>query len=104
MPSLDMPVPDSTNDALALYKEQIRELEDELADFQASSKELERELEKELEHSERQHSDLRRKNEALQYEVDEWKVCFMFLSCWTCAGWDSSQTEAVMRNATAPAS
>lgn len=81
MPSLDMPVPESADDALAYYKEQIRELEDELADFQASSKELERELEKELEHSEKQHRDLVTKNEALKYEVDEWKVCLMFLSC-----------------------
>jgi predicted nucleic acid-binding Zn-ribbon protein len=72
MPSLD--IPDSANEALEYYKSQIRELEAELADFQASSRELEQELEKELEASEKQHRDLRNKNEALRYEVEEWKV------------------------------
>jgi prefoldin subunit 5 len=72
MPSLD--VPESADQALEYYKSQIRELEAELADFQASSRELEQELEKELEASEKQHRDLRHKNETLRYEVDEWKV------------------------------
>jgi chromosome segregation ATPase len=72
MPSLD--IPGSANEALEYYKTQIRELEAELADFQASSRELEQELEKELEASEKQHRDLRNKNEALKYEVEEWKV------------------------------
>ncbi|KAF8540834.1 hypothetical protein BDD12DRAFT_804208 [Trichophaea hybrida] len=71
MPSVD--VPDATDAALEFYKSQIRELEAELADFQASSRELEQELEKELEASEKQHRDLRTKNEGLRYEVDEWK-------------------------------
>jgi predicted nucleic acid-binding Zn-ribbon protein len=72
MPSLD--VPESANEALEYYKSQIRELEAELADFQASSRELEQELEKELEASEKQHRGLRTKNEGLRYEVEEWKV------------------------------
>jgi predicted nucleic acid-binding Zn-ribbon protein len=71
MPSLDSP---DNDDALEFYKSQIKELEAELADFQASSRELETELEKELEASEKQHRELRNKNEALKYEVDEWKV------------------------------
>jgi len=59
---------------LEFYKTQIQQLEDELQDFQASSKELEHELEKELEASEKVHRELRQKNEALKYEVEEWKV------------------------------
>jgi len=72
MPSLDNS--ESSGETLDFYKSHIRELEAELADFQASSRELEQELEKELEASEKQHRDLRNKNEALRYEVDEWKV------------------------------
>ncbi|KAI5814416.1 hypothetical protein BZA77DRAFT_99736 [Pyronema omphalodes] len=70
MPSLDS---SDNEDALEFYKSQIKELEAELADFQASSRELETELEKELEASEKQHRELRNKNEALKYEVEEWK-------------------------------
>lgn len=66
--------PESSDETLDFYKSHVRELEAELADFQASSRELEQELEKELEASEKQHRDLRNKNEALRYEVDEWKV------------------------------
>ncbi|KAI5857560.1 NUDE protein [Tricharina praecox] len=65
--------PESSDETLDFYKSHVRELEAELADFQASSRELEQELEKELEASEKQHRDLRNKNEALRYEVDEWK-------------------------------
>ncbi|KAH0603385.1 uncharacterized protein H6S33_007707 [Morchella sextelata] len=72
MPSKDSEFGD-VQEALAFYKSQIHTLESELADFQASSRELEQELEKELEASEKQHRDLRNKNEALRYEVDEWK-------------------------------
>jgi hypothetical protein len=72
MPSVD--VPDSADAAMEYYKSQIRELEAELTDFQASSRELEQELEKELEASEKQHRGLRSKNEGLRYEVEEWKV------------------------------
>ncbi|KAI5781168.1 NUDE protein [Geopyxis carbonaria] len=73
MPSLDMPAPDSSDDIVEFYKSQVRELEAELSDFQASSKELEAELEKELEASETQHRDLRLKVEALEHDVNEWK-------------------------------
>lgn len=73
MPSKDSEFGD-VQEALAFYKSQIHTLESELADFQASSRELEQELEKELEASEKQHRDLRNKNEALRYEVEEWKV------------------------------
>jgi hypothetical protein len=65
---------DASADTLEFYKSQIAELEAELADFQQSSRELETELEKELEASEKQHRDLKNKNEALRYEVEEWKV------------------------------
>lgn len=77
MPSVDHESgsPDSeAKEALAFYKSQIHTLESELADFQSSSRELEQELEKELEASEKQHRDLRNKNEQLRYEVEEWKV------------------------------
>ena len=59
---------------LEFYKSQIQQLEDELKDFQESSRELEKELEKELEASEKSHRNLQQKNDALKYEVDEWKV------------------------------
>ena len=65
---------DTSAETLEFYKSQIAELEAELADFQQSSRELETELEKELEASEKQHRDLKNKNEALRYEVEEWKV------------------------------
>lgn len=71
MPSLNAP---ETDHALDFYKSQIRELEAELTDFQASSRELEQELEKELDASEKQHRDLKQRNDTLRYEVDEWKV------------------------------
>jgi predicted nucleic acid-binding Zn-ribbon protein len=64
----------AANEALEYYKNQISQLEAELADFQASSRELEQELGKELEASEKQHRELRQKNEGLRYEVEEWKV------------------------------
>ncbi|RPB22246.1 hypothetical protein L211DRAFT_850797 [Terfezia boudieri ATCC MYA-4762] len=72
MPSKDLD-PDVAAE-LEFYKSQIATLESELADFQASSRELEAELEKELEASEKQHRTLKEKNEALRYEVDEWKT------------------------------
>lgn len=81
MPSLDQESDSLANDAkeaLAFYKSQIQTLESELTDFQSSSRELEQELEKELEASEKQHRDLRNKNEQLRYEVEEWKACYFF--------------------------
>lgn len=77
MPSVDHEpgsADSEAKEALAFYKSQIHTLESELADFQSSSRELEQELEKELEASEKQHRDLRNKNEQLRYEVEEWKV------------------------------
>jgi DNA repair exonuclease SbcCD ATPase subunit len=74
MPGLDFDVPEGKDDQIAFYKAQVQELEDQLAEFQASSTEIEKELEKELESNERQIRELRSKNEALRYEVDEWKV------------------------------
>ena len=73
MPSIDVD-PDVAEE-LAFYKSQVATLESELNEFQASSRELEAELEKELEASEKQHRNLRDKNESLRYEVEEWKVC-----------------------------
>lgn len=73
MPSKDSDG-DTSAETLEFYKSQIAELEAELADFQQSSRELETELEKELEASEKQHRDLKNKNETLRYEVEEWKV------------------------------
>lgn len=64
----------SGEEELAFYKTQYEQLESELADFQASSRELEAELEKDVEEAEKRERQLREKNEALGYEVDEWKV------------------------------
>lgn len=79
MPSRDYDMDRTPNgkddkETLEFYKSQIETLENELAEFQASSRELEQELEKELEASEKQHRDLKHKNEQLRYEVEEWKV------------------------------
>lgn len=54
-------------------KEQIAQLENELAEFQASSRELEKELEMELEESEQKHKHLNNQVESLTAEVSEWK-------------------------------
>ncbi len=64
----------STETALAYYKAQYEQLENDLTDFQASSKELEAELEKDIEASEKRERQLKEKADALTYEVDEWKV------------------------------
>ena len=58
------------------YKRQYEHLESELQDFQASSRELEAELEKDIEASEKRERGLKERVEALNYEVEEWKVCF----------------------------
>ena len=81
------PTQSATEDSLAYYKTQYEQLEAELADFQASSKELEAELEKDVEAAEKRERDLRQKVESLNYEVEEWKVCYSpqilanFLAC-----------------------
>lgn len=54
-------------------KEQIAQLEAELAEFQASSRELEKELELELEESEQKHKNLTNQVESLTGQVNEWK-------------------------------
>ena len=64
----------SKEEALSFYKSQYEQLENELAEFQASSRELEAELEKDVEEAEKRERQLREKVEALGYEVDEWKV------------------------------
>jgi Skp family chaperone for outer membrane proteins len=66
---------EAKEESLAFYKAQYEQLESELADFQTSSKELEAELERDVEEAEKRERALREKNEALQFEVDEWKVC-----------------------------
>ena len=64
----------SKEEALAFYKTQYEQLENELAEFQASSRELESELERDVEEAEKRERQLRENVEALGYEVDEWKV------------------------------
>lgn len=77
----------SAEDALAWYKSQYEQLEHELSEFQASSKELEAELEKDLDAADKRERGLREKAEELNFEVEEWKVCFFLLAlssfpCW----------------------
>jgi len=70
----DLSTPES---ALAYYKSQYEQLEQELAEFQESSKELEAELEKDVEAAEKRERTLQEKAESLGFEVDEWKVCLL---------------------------
>jgi predicted nucleic acid-binding Zn-ribbon protein len=65
----------SAEDALSWYKSQYEQLEHELAEFQSSSRELEAELEKDLDGAEKRERALQEKAEALNFEVEEWKVC-----------------------------
>lgn len=65
----------TTEEALAWYKSQYEELEQELKEFQQSSKELEAELEKDLDAADKRERALQQKAEGLSYEVEEWKVC-----------------------------
>ena len=77
MPMLERSSPagkPSPDGSLSYYKSQYEQLEEELADFQASSKELEAELEKDVEAAEKRERQLQEKVEALGYEVEEWKV------------------------------
>lgn len=57
-------------------KDQIAQLEAEMAEFRAASRELERELELELEESEERHKGLQNKINDLNLEVDQYKVSF----------------------------
>ncbi|KAF3938282.1 hypothetical protein ABW19_dt0207043 [Dactylella cylindrospora] len=61
---------------LEYWKKQYASVDADLIDFQKTSQELEKSLEQELEGQEKVHQDLRRKNEGLKYEVDEWKTKF----------------------------
>ncbi len=69
----------SAEDALAWYKSQYEQLEQELAEFRESSKELEAELDKDLDAADKRERSLREKAEALGFEVEEWKVCALLL-------------------------
>jgi chromosome segregation ATPase len=71
----------SPEDALAYYKSQYEQLEHELAEFQASSQELEAELEKDVEAAEKRERALQEKVESLEFEVEEWKVCYNKTYC-----------------------
>lgn len=62
-------------DAYVKAKEQIAQLELELAEFRATSRNLERELELELEEAEEQHRISQDMIVNLTVEVDQWKVC-----------------------------
>lgn len=55
-------------------KDQIAQLEAEMAEFQASSRELERELELELEESEERHKNSQHMIDTLKLELDQVKV------------------------------
>lgn len=70
-PPTDLSSPES---ALAYYKAQYEQLEQELSEFQASSQELEAELEKDVEAAEKRERVLKEKAESLGFEVDEWKA------------------------------
>ena len=64
----------TSEESIAWYKRQYEQLADELADFRESSHELEAELEKDLDAADKHQRELEKKAEALQFEVDEWKV------------------------------
>lgn len=64
----------SAEDSIAWYKRQYEHLAEELAEFRESSHELEAELEKDLDTADKRQRELEKKAEALQFEVDEWKV------------------------------
>ena len=64
----------TSEESIAWYKRQYEQLADELADFRESRHELEAELEKDLDAADKRQRELEKKAEALQFEVDEWKV------------------------------
>lgn len=68
----------SLEEELTYYKSQYEQLEVELAEFQSSSRELEAELERDIEASEKRERQLQEKLEGLGFEVDEWKVRYVF--------------------------
>ncbi|KAF7884155.1 uncharacterized protein EAF01_011578 [Botrytis porri] len=73
MSELPSSPPSDPVDAIAYYKLQYEQLENELTEFQASSQELEAELEKDVEAAERRERLLQEKVESLGFEVEEWK-------------------------------
>lgn len=83
----------TTEEALAWYKSQYEELEQELKEFQQSSKELEAELEKDLDAADKRERALQQKAEGLSYEVEEWKVC---LHVWLSLGSHDDDPVTVM--------
>ncbi|KAI9639924.1 NADH:ubiquinone oxidoreductase [Ciborinia camelliae] len=74
MSELPSSPPSDPVDAIAYYKLQYEQLENELTEFQASSQELEAELEKDVEAAERRERLLQEKVESLGFEVEEWKT------------------------------
>ncbi|QIW94739.1 hypothetical protein AMS68_000257 [Peltaster fructicola] len=60
-------------ESLDWYKRQYEQLENDLADFQASSKELEEQLERDVDTAEKNERKLKEQVEKLGFEVDEWK-------------------------------
>lgn len=57
-------------------KDQILQLEAEMAEFRASSRELEHELEMELEESEERHKNSQHMIDSLTMDLDQCKVCY----------------------------
>lgn len=68
----------SVEEELEYYRSQYESLEAELNEFQSSSRELEEALEKDLEISEKDQRKQKDRIEALEFEVEEWKVS----QCW----------------------
>ncbi|EWC46955.1 hypothetical protein DRE_03717 [Drechslerella stenobrocha 248] len=66
----------SPEEEIEWYKSQYASMEQELIEFQTFSRELEKELERELEMQEKSQAEMRKKNEGLKYEVEEWKTKF----------------------------
>uniref|UniRef100_A0A060T5T0 ARAD1C07568p n=1 Tax=Blastobotrys adeninivorans TaxID=409370 RepID=A0A060T5T0_BLAAD len=78
------------NEGYARAKEQIAQLEAELAEFQATSRELEREMELELEEAEQRQKGLEKKVNSLTADVSEWKQKYLDLQK------ESSNTQATL--------
>ena len=63
----------SLEEELDYYKKQYEQLENDLAEFQASSKDLEEQLERDIETAEKSERKLREQLEKLNFEVETWK-------------------------------
>ncbi|OLL26644.1 Nuclear distribution protein nudE 1 [Neolecta irregularis DAH-3] len=84
----------------AAYRTRCKELEAALTetraaldDFQLSSKELEHELEKELEETEKQYKELKRRNEKLAHDADDWKAKYQIAKTESAASLAAMQRE-----------